>query len=129
MLGKKIVTTARKKGKGTQKKLTQLHLAFDDAPPALRACSLCGLTYTVGAPDDEALHRTHCARVQRGLEWGREEERERERAVVTQIRTDVRLKDGRTGRIVCFRADAPGRVGAKVGIFFISPFFIPSIRS
>lgn len=114
LIGGKLAPKTRNKPHGPQKKLTQLCLAFDDAPSALRACNSCGLTYTIGAPEDENLHRLHCARVQRGIEWGREEEREHERACVTEIRADVRLKDGRTGRIVSCRADAPGRIGTKV---------------
>lgn len=103
---------AKSNDKGKQKQLTQLHFTIDSS--VLRTCPLCDLSYTTGAPDDESLHRSHCARVQRGLEWGREEERESIKAGVEEISSDIRLKNGTKGRIVCFRAEVPGRIGAKV---------------
>lgn len=94
------------------KTLTQLHFCIDQT--ILRTCSHCGLTYTKGAPDDEALHRAHCARVQKGMEWGREEEREALKCGVTEVHRGVKLKDGRKGRIICFPADVGGKIGSKV---------------
>jgi N-acetyltransferase len=102
------------KAKPVQKKLTQLHFIIDSS--ILVSCPKCGLSYTRGAAGDESLHRSHCARVLRGMEWGREEERERDREGVefVEIDTAVKLKDGRRGRIICYRADAGGKIGAKV---------------
>ncbi|KAI0831501.1 hypothetical protein BC628DRAFT_1530873 [Trametes gibbosa] len=102
------------KPKPKQGKLTQLHFALDT--PTLRTCPLCDLSYTRGAPDDEALHKAHCARVQRGLEWGREEQREAERARVEELDGNVKLRNGARGRIVCFRPDVGGKIGAKLAI-------------
>jgi N-acetyltransferase len=95
-----------------QKSLTQLHFCIDQT--ILRTCSACGLSYTKGAPDDEALHRAHCARVQKGMEWGREEDKESIKSGVIEVRSGIKLKDGRKGRIICFRADVGGKIGSKV---------------
>ncbi|KAJ3557791.1 hypothetical protein NM688_g1278 [Phlebia brevispora] len=104
---------AKGKEKDTsQKQLTQLHFSLDTT--VLRTCSICDLTYTRGAPDDELLHKTHCARVQRGLEWGKEEERDSQKADVEELSSSVKLKNGSKGRIVCFRADVTGKIGAKL---------------
>lgn len=102
--GKKPVTK--------QKSLTQLHFCIDQ--PVLRTCVACGLSYTKGAPDDEALHRAHCSRVQRGMEWGREEDKESIKSGVIEVGVGIKLKDGRKGRIICFRADVGGKIGSKV---------------
>lgn len=48
------------------------------------------------------------------MEWGREEEKERLKYDVTEVLTGVKLKDGRQGRIICFRADVGGKIGTKV---------------
>ncbi|EIW60066.1 uncharacterized protein TRAVEDRAFT_164517 [Trametes versicolor FP-101664 SS1] len=100
--------------KPKQGKLTQLHFSLDT--PTLRTCPLCDLSYTRGAPDDETLHKAHCARVQRGLEWGREEQREAEKAGVEELESSVKLPNGARGRIVCFRPDVGGKIGAKLAI-------------
>jgi N-acetyltransferase len=101
---------------GQQKTLTQLHFNIDQ--PILRTCSLCSLSYTKGAPDDEALHRLHCTRVRQGMEWGREEEKDKMRgteSIVVDVRTDVKLKGKKQGgRIISFPADIGGKLGAKV---------------
>ncbi|KAF5373012.1 hypothetical protein D9758_001624 [Tetrapyrgos nigripes] len=57
-----------------QKTFTQLHFCIDQT--VIKTCSLCGLSYTKGAEDDVALHRAHCMKVQKGMEWSREEEKE-----------------------------------------------------
>lgn len=112
--------TKSQKAKGKQKseqkplKLTQLHFSLDVT--VLRTCPLCELSYTKGAPDDESLHRKHCARVQKGLEWGREEEKEMLKAHVEELATGVKLKNGVKGRIICFRPDVGGKIGVKVSI-------------
>ncbi|GLB40571.1 putative zinc-finger of acetyl-transferase ESCO [Lyophyllum shimeji] len=98
--------------KEKQKTLTQLHFCIDQT--ILRACPKCGLSYTKGAPDDESLHRTHCARIQKGMEWGREEEKEMVKSGLVPIATGIRLKDGTKGRIICVRADAGGKLGSKI---------------
>jgi len=92
--------------------LTQLHFALETS--ILRTCTQCGLSYTKGAPDDEALHRSHCARVQRGMEWGKEEEREAHKAGVLEIATAVKLKHGAMGRIISFPASVSGKIGTKL---------------
>ncbi|KAI6043137.1 hypothetical protein EDC04DRAFT_2654783, partial [Pisolithus marmoratus] len=95
-----------------QKTLTQLHFVLESS--VLRACTLCGLSYTRGAPADEALHRSHCGRVQRGMEWGREEERDSLKAGVIEISSNIRIKNGTCGRIICFPANVSGRIGSKL---------------
>ncbi|KAK0210243.1 hypothetical protein DFS33DRAFT_1250594 [Desarmillaria ectypa] len=102
--------------KPRQKTLTQLHFCIDQS--ILRTCSICGLSYTKGVPDDEALHRAHCNRVQRGMEWGREERRENEKAGIIEVAGGVMLKDGTRGRIISVRADAGGKVGSKLSTLF-----------
>ncbi|EDR11319.1 uncharacterized protein LACBIDRAFT_316036 [Laccaria bicolor S238N-H82] len=102
-----------KKVHSKQQTLTQLHFCIDQT--ILKACSRCGLSFTKGVPDDEALHRTHCAQVQRGMEWGREEEKETIKAGVVQVETSVKLKNGRKGRIISFPADVGGKIGYKLG--------------
>lgn len=89
-------------------RLTQLHLSFTSS---IRTCSLCQLSYTRGAPDDERLHKAHCARMTRGMEWGKDEEKA---GVVSVVETGVKTRDGRTGRIVSFKADVKGKLGSKV---------------
>lgn len=80
-------------------------------------CPSCLLSYTKGAIEDEALHKKHCARVQRGLEWGKEEEREAHKADVRVVEDLVRIT-GPTGvthgRIITFPAYMGGKIGAKV---------------
>jgi len=71
------------------------------------------MSYTKGAPQDESLHKAHCARVQRGMEWGKEEERESVKAGISEVASGVPLNDGRKGRIVSFRADVSGRMKSK----------------
>jgi N-acetyltransferase len=48
------------------------------------------------------------------MEWGREEEKDKEKAEVNEVAVGVRLKDGKRGRILCVRADATGKIGSKV---------------
>ncbi|KAH8117299.1 hypothetical protein DFH11DRAFT_1574264 [Phellopilus nigrolimitatus] len=110
--GEKPKTNARDKKKAGL--LTQLHFSIDQS--VLRTCSLCDLSYTRGAPDDESLHKVHCARVQKGMEWGREEEKERGRASgdVTVVEENVTLKRGEKGRIVAVKASAGGKIRNKV---------------
>ncbi|PFH50089.1 hypothetical protein AMATHDRAFT_146061 [Amanita thiersii Skay4041] len=108
-------TTAKKlklDGGKHKKTLVQLHFCIDK--PVLRTCPSCALSYTKGAADDEALHRVHCARVQKGMEWGREEERENVKAGVVEVAGGVKLSNGVRGRIICFRADIGGKIGSKV---------------
>ncbi|KAH7929805.1 hypothetical protein BV22DRAFT_1056437 [Leucogyrophana mollusca] len=110
----KLKPSTKAIAKPKQKSLTQLHFSLDTS--VLRTCPLCDLSYTKGAPDDETLHRAHCIRVQRGMEWGREEEREVEKAGVDEVECSVKMKDGKKGRIICFRADVGGRIGSKLSI-------------
>jgi N-acetyltransferase len=94
------------------KTLTQLHFTLDSS--VLRTCPLCDLTYTKGAPEDETLHNSHCTRVQRGMQWRRDEERAAAEVKVSEIATGVKLKDGKPGRIISISADAGGKIGSKV---------------
>ena len=94
------------------KSLTQLHFTIDSS--ILRTCPLCDLTYTKGAPEDETLHNSHCARVQRGMQWRRDEERASMEVQVAEIATGVKLKDGKSGRVISINADAGGKIGSKV---------------
>lgn len=112
------------KVQGAQKQLTQLHFSLDTT--VLRTCSICSLTYTRGAPDDESLHRAHCARVQRGMEWGKEEEREWKsgKISVEEIASNIKIKNGSRGRIICFRADVSGKIGTKACIPTRSEFYL-----
>ena len=107
-----------KKAKDNKKAaaLTQLHFCIDQS--TLRTCPQCGLSYTRGAPDDESLHKSHCTRVKKGMEWGREEEKERGKASsdVTVIEEDVRTKDGQRGRIISVKATIAGKLGNKVSL-------------
>jgi N-acetyltransferase len=85
-------------------------------------CPSCSLSYTKGAVDDEALHKKHCARVQRGLEWGKEEEKEAHKAGVRVIEDLVRIQGptGAThGRIIAIPADVRGKIGLKVCICYV----------
>ena len=92
--------------------LTQLHFALDSS--ILRTCPLCDLTYTKGAPEDETLHNSHCARVQRGMQWRRDEERAAAEAHISEITAGVKLKGSKSGRIISVSADVGGKTGTKV---------------
>src|SRR6266702_307696 len=94
------------------KNLTQLHFTLDSS--ILRTCPLCDLTYTKGAPEDETLHNSHCARVQRGMQWRRDEERAAAEAHVCEIATGVKLKGAKLGRIISVSADVGGKMGTTV---------------
>jgi N-acetyltransferase len=75
------------------------------------------LSYTQGAIDDETLHKKHCARVQRGLEWGKEEEKEAYKAGVRVVEDFVRIQGhigAMHGRIIAIPAHVGGKIGAKV---------------
>ncbi|GBE82054.1 hypothetical protein SCP_0404320 [Sparassis crispa] len=109
---KSQLKTRKGKEPPKQKKFTQLHFSLDTT--VLRTCPLCDLSYTKGAPDDESLHKKHCVRVQRGLEWGKDEEREVGKVGVEEIATGLKLKSGVKGRIICFRPDVGGKIGAKL---------------
>lgn len=101
--------------------LTQLHLSFTSS---IRTCKSCGLSYTRGSLDDEQLHKKHCARVSRGMEWGREEEKTGNVQVIDDA---ARTKDGRRGRVVCFDANVKGKLHSKVSaaICFCEPELTP----
>lgn len=97
-----------------QKSLTQLHFCVDQS--VIRHCPLCDLRYTKGAEEDVALHKAHCTRVQRGMEWGKEEEREGYGTSITEVKTRVKLRNERMGRIISFPADLGGKIGSKVRV-------------
>lgn len=83
----------------------------------LKTCLKCSLSYIKGAVEDEALHKKHCLRVQRGLEWGKEEEREADKAGVRVIEDLLRFKDVNGhifARIISVPADVGGKISAKV---------------
>ena len=50
------------------------------------------------------------------MEWGKEEEREREKAGVVEVENVAwKTSRGKTrGRIICFKADVGGKIGSKV---------------
>jgi N-acetyltransferase len=98
--------------KPKQKTLTQLHFCIDRS--VVRTCPTCGFTYTKGAVEDETLHRSHCLRVQRGMQWGKEEIREAEKAGVVEIATSISLKSGTRGRIISCKLGVGGKIGSKV---------------
>ncbi|KAJ4488486.1 hypothetical protein J3R30DRAFT_3436101 [Lentinula aciculospora] len=102
------------KNKSKQRTLKQLHFCIDQS--TVRKCTICKLSYTRGAEDDEALHRGHCARVQRGMEWGKEEERDKTSTGAREIADRVKLKDGKKGRIICVDATVGGKIGSKLSI-------------
>jgi N-acetyltransferase len=81
---------------------------------------LCNLSYIKGAGDDEALHKIHCARVQQGMEWGREEEKDGIRdgqSIILEVENDIKLTGVKDkGRIICLPADVNGKIGAKVSV-------------
>lgn len=110
-------TKSKPAAKRKQKSLTQLHFCVDQ--PIIRRCPLCDLRYTKGATEDVALHKVHCARVQKGMEWSKEEEREGYGTSITEVRSRIKLGNGRTGRIISFPADVGGKIGCKV--CYISP--------
>jgi len=118
----KIKTKGHIKAKANQQKtLTQLHFNIDQT--TLRKCPLCDLSYIKGAEDDVALHKMHCARVQQGMEWGREEEKDGIRdgqSIILEVENDVKLTGVKEkGRIICLPADVNGKIGAKVSFFRI----------
>lgn len=102
----------QKQSASKSKPLIQLHFSIDAS--ILKTCRICDLSYTKGAPDDESLHRAHCNRVQRGMEWGKEEQKEFSKSNVTEIETGIKLKNGAQGRIISFNANLGGKIGAKV---------------
>jgi N-acetyltransferase len=85
---------------------------------------LCDLSYNKGAEDDEALHKTHCARVQQGMEWGREEEKDGIRdgqSIILEVENDIKLTGAKDkGRIISFSAEVNGKIGAKVSFSLTS---------
>lgn len=100
------------------KATTQLHFVVNKT---LRTCLKCSLSYIKGAVEDETLHKKHCLRVQRGLEWGKEEEREADKAGVRVIEDLLRFKDVNGdifARIISVPADVGGKIGAKVSSRF-----------
>ncbi|KAF7353611.1 N-acetyltransferase ECO1 [Mycena venus] len=128
----KLKSKQTPKPKPKAKTFTQLHFVPDQT--TLRTCPLCALSYIKGAPDDEALHKGHCARVQKGMEWGRDEEKEMLKAGVVEVASGVKLKNGSKGRIICFKADVGGKIGSKlttllstINIALSAPALTPSI--
>ncbi|KAH6918714.1 hypothetical protein BKA70DRAFT_1554734 [Coprinopsis sp. MPI-PUGE-AT-0042] len=101
-----------REAKPKQKTLVQLHFCIDQS--IIKKCSICGLRYTQGAQEDMALHRTHCIRVQKGLEWGREEEKEGYGSSISEIESRVTLENKKVGRIITIPCDVTGRLGAKL---------------
>ncbi|KAF8321294.1 hypothetical protein DL93DRAFT_2045456, partial [Clavulina sp. PMI_390] len=101
----------------SKKPLTQLHLTL--AKSSLKACALCGLSYTRGSPEDEELHKKHCARISRGAEWGRDEARA-EGKEVTVVEEGIMIQGPKgteeRGRIIKFNANVGGKVGAKLAL-------------
>ena len=106
-------TQAKFKGdKPKQKTLVQLHFCIDQS--IVKTCPLCGLCYTKGATEDVALHKSHCTRVQKGMEWSKEEDKEGYGKSITEVKSRAKLKNGKVGRIIAFPGDVGGKMGAKV---------------
>jgi N-acetyltransferase len=110
---KKPLKMDKKAEAGALKPLRQLTLALSSRPSMI-SCNLCALSYMRGAPEDEALHKSHCARVLRGSEWSREDEREAARSDTCSVVSTCELASGQFGRIISVRANVGGRLGAKV---------------
>ena len=108
----KTSSASSSKWKSKEKSLIQLHFSIDAS--ILRTCPICDFSYTKGAQDDEALHKSHCARVQRGLEWTKDEIRESVKHGVVEIESGIRLKDGSLGRVLAVNTSVPGKIGSKV---------------
>ena len=108
----------KKTGKAEEEKkkqtLTQLHFTIDRS--ILRTCAICNLSYTHGAPADESLHKSHCSRFQKGIEWGKEDEKKRDKRGMDEVVCDsnIKLKSGETGRIIFVKPTIGGRLGHKV---------------
>ena len=100
------------KWKSKEKSLIQLHFSIDAS--VLRKCPICDFSYTKGAQDDEALHKSHCTRFQRGLEWTRDDIKESAKHGVVEIESGIRLRDGSLGRILAINTNVPGKIGSKV---------------
>ncbi|KAK0185858.1 hypothetical protein F5146DRAFT_1105486 [Armillaria mellea] len=91
---KRVKKDIPKATKSRQKSLTQLHFCIDQS--IIRTCSMCGLSYTKGVPDDEGPASP----------------------VIIEVASDVMLKDGTRGRIISVRADARGKVGSRLSTLF-----------
>ncbi|KAG8869242.1 hypothetical protein FRC20_001868 [Serendipita sp. 405] len=97
-----------------KKQLRQSVLALSPTP-AVTSCRLCGLTYTKGATEDEALHKSHCSYVRSGNEWTHEEEKELvNNPSLALVDSHVQLSSGVHGKIIALRANTGGRIGAKL---------------
>jgi N-acetyltransferase len=48
------------------------------------------------------------------MQWRRDDEKAATEAKVSEIATGVKLKDGKSGRIISINADAGGKIGSKV---------------
>ncbi|CAE6479807.1 unnamed protein product [Rhizoctonia solani] len=111
-------TSRNDNGNASAPTLTQLH--FLPSKSILVTCKSCDLSYTRGAKEDEELHRAHCLRVARGMEWSREERslekpRGTEMSDVELVEERCILPNGVVGRILRIRCDVTkGKLGQKV---------------
>lgn len=48
------------------------------------------------------------------MQWRRDEERSTSDGQIPEIASGVKLKDGKSGRIISVNADAGGKIGSKV---------------
>ncbi|EJU00240.1 hypothetical protein DACRYDRAFT_68483, partial [Dacryopinax primogenitus] len=90
-----------------------MHLALSSRP-IVRTCQVCNLSYTIGAPEDEDLHKRHHARVVAGIEWSRGEEVSKG---VEVIEEGVMVGKGKTktkGRVLAFEGSCSGKVKSKL---------------
>jgi len=110
-----LASSSKWKPNPKKQSLIQLHFSIDVS--VLRKCPICDLSYTKGAQDDEVLHKSHCARIQRGLEWTKAETKESVKRGVAEIDSGIRLKDGSLGRILAVNANVTGKIGSKVPPF------------
>lgn len=126
-----------RKGKEPMKGGTTLTQLFFDVQSTTKSCHLCGLSYTAGVPDDERLHKRHCSRVNKGLQWTKEEERDGLRASYRIIEEFLHVRGSKEkARIIAVDCNGVGRIGSKVGVVSSSPLelthvvlrFLPSLK-
>ncbi|KZT53168.1 hypothetical protein CALCODRAFT_501377 [Calocera cornea HHB12733] len=93
--------------------LVQMHLALS-SKPIVRTCPTCNLSYTLGTPEDEGLHKRHHARVVAGIEWGKAEEASKGVEVVEEGVVVGKGKEKAKGRVLAFEGSCAGRLKAKL---------------
>ncbi|KZO97599.1 hypothetical protein CALVIDRAFT_562944 [Calocera viscosa TUFC12733] len=93
--------------------LVQMHLALS-SKPIVRTCPVCNLSYTLGTPEDEGLHKRHHARVVAGIEWGKGEEGSKGVEIIEEGVVVGKSKGRAKGRVLAFEGSCSGRVKTKL---------------